>query len=57
MMFTASQVFIVLLCINAAIVAVRQWNAAKKAESFTWVMIALYWVLLTAKNVCDLLGW
>lgn len=47
-----SQSFIVLLCVDAAWVAyglIRRRNM--------WRYIVLYWVLLTLKNLCDLMRW
>ena len=46
-----AQILIVLLCIDAAYVAsgiAKKWNM--------WAFIVLYWVLLTLKNLADLVG-
>ena len=47
-----AQFFIILLCLDALIVAV---GLAKKKNM--WAFIVAYWVLLTVKNVCDLMRW
>ena len=49
---TVSQVFVFLLFADAAWVA---YGLIRKRNMWKW--ICLYWVLLTAKNFCDLMGW
>lgn len=49
-MFTASQIFVFLLMADAAWVA---YLLAKKKVAFNWIFI--YWVLLTLKNLCDMM--
>lgn len=46
-----AQLFVFLLCLDAALVAV---GLAKKRNM--WPFIVLYWILLTIKNCCDLAG-
>lgn len=46
-----SQLFVFLLMLDALTVAV---GLAKKKNM--WAFIVCYWILLTAKNVCDLMG-
>lgn len=47
-----SQTFVLLLMIDAGFVA---YNLAKQRNM--WWFIVLYWVLLTAKNAVDFMGW
>ena len=46
-----SQLFILLLCIDAAWVA---YGLARQRVMWRWIV--LYWVLLTMKNMVDLLS-
>lgn len=47
-----AQLFVLLLCVDALIVAIGQ---GKKRN--VWPLIFAYWILLTAKNFCDIMGW
>lgn len=47
---TASQIFIFVLIIIAAIVAI---GLIQKQNMWKWIIA--YWVVLTVKNLCDLL--
>lgn len=51
-MISVSQIFVFLLMADAAWVA---FGLSRKKNMWKWIV--LYWVLLTAKNACDLLGW
>ncbi len=50
---TASQVSVILLAIIAGWVSIRQWRHGDRKVSLTWLLIVLYWVVLTAKNIFD----
>ena len=47
-----SQILIILLMLDAAWVA---YGLARKKNM--WKFIVLYWVILTLKNLADLMGW
>ena len=51
-MWTVSQIFVVLLFADAAWVA---YGLLRKKNMWPW--ICTYWILLTAKNLCDLMKW
>ena len=51
-----SQICVFALMVLAGIVSVQQSQTGDKQRSAMWVCICLYWVVLTAKNLCDLLG-
>lgn len=52
-----SGVLVMLLALIAAIVSAMQWVNGKKNHSVMWAFIVSYWVVLTIKNVCDLMRW
>ena len=47
-----SQILIIMLAIDAAWVA---YLLSRKRTAFNWIFI--YWIILTAKNFCDLMRW
>ena len=47
-----SQILIICLMIDAAWVA---FGLARKKNMWKWIVT--YWVILTMKNYCDLMGW
>ena len=49
---TLSQIFVFLLFADAAWVA-----AGLIRKKVMWKWISLYWVLLTLKNLCDMMKW
>lgn len=53
---TVSAFLVILLAVIAGWVAVRQLNYGDRKAALTWALIVVYWVVLTAKNVCDALG-
>ena len=48
----ASQILVIALIIDAAWVA---YGLARKKIMWRWIV--LYWIILTAKNLCDLMKW
>ncbi len=47
-----SQIMIILLMADAAWVAIGLIR-----KRIMWKWICLYWIILTAKNLCDLMKW
>lgn len=50
------QIAIIMLAVNAAWVAVRQFRHGDRKAGLTWVLIVGYWVLLTIKNGLDFIA-
>lgn len=48
-------ILVILLAIIAGYVSYRQYKYGDRKASITWAFIVLYWVVLTIKNLCDLL--
>ena len=48
-------ILVILLAIIAGIVSYLQYKNGKNNYSIMWAFIVLYWVVLTVKNICDLL--
>jgi len=53
MFFTPSQIGIIMLIFIAAVVSVLQFQQKPKKA---WPWIVGYWVVLTLKNICDLVA-
>lgn len=53
---TTSGYLVILLAIIAGWVSIRQYRHGDRKAGLTWALIVLYWVVLTAKNVFDLIG-
>ena len=53
MFFTSSQICVIILIIIAAVVSVLQ---IKQKPKIAWPWIIAYWVMLTIKNICDLVA-
>ena len=49
-------VIVALLMIIAGIVSYRHYRYGDRKQGLTWFFIVLYWVVLTIKNLIDLLG-
>lgn len=49
-----SAILVILLAAIAAWVSVRQYRHGDRKAGLTWMLIVLYWVVLTAKNLADL---
>ena len=47
-----SQILIVLLAVDAAFVAYGLYRKKNR-----WVWVVTYWIILTVKNLCDLMKW
>ena len=54
---SVSAILVLLLALIAAIVSAMQYVNGKQNHSIMWVFIMAYWVVLTIKNVCDLMRW
>lgn len=54
---SASAILVLILALIAAAVSVMQWVNGKRNHSVMWAFIVAYWVVLTIKNVCDLMKW
>lgn len=50
-----SKILVLFLAGIAGYVSYRQFKYGDKAAAITWVSIVTYWVVLTIKNLCDLL--
>lgn len=46
---------IILLALIAGIVSYRQYKHGNRENAVTWALIVSYWIVLTIKNLCDLL--
>lgn len=53
---TISAVLVLVLALIAAIVSAMQYVNGKRSHSIMWACIVLYWIVLTMKNICDLVG-
>ena len=51
-----SKILVLLLAAIAGYVSYRQYKFSNRENSITWLAIVGYWVVLTIKNLCDLLG-
>lgn len=51
-----SKILVILLAIIAGYVSYRQYRYTNRDNSITWLFIVMYWIVLTVKNICDLLG-
>lgn len=50
-----SPILVILLAIIAGYVSYRQFKYGDRKSGITWACIVAYWVVLTIKNLCDLL--
>ena len=53
---SVSAYLVIGLAVIAGWVSVRQYRHGDRKAGLTWALIVLYWVVLTAKNLSDLLG-
>lgn len=49
-------IVVILLALIAGYVSYRQYRYGDKKQGLTWAFIVLYWIVLTVKNLIDLLG-
>ncbi len=54
---SVSAILVLLLALIAAIVSAMQYVNGKRNHRIMWGFIVAYWVVLTIKNVCDLIRW
>ena len=50
-----SQICIICLAVIAGIVSYRQYRHGDRQAGFTWALIVGYWIVLTLKNIADLI--
>ena len=51
----ASKILVIFLALIAGYVSYRQFKHGDRKSGITWACIVAYWVVLTIKNLCDLL--
>lgn len=51
-----SKILVIFLAVIAGWVSVRQYQHGDRKAGLTWALIVSYWIILTVKNVFDLVG-